>query len=61
MVKYRNCMKTNETTISKNIIHKGKVINFGVDEITLPNGNTTTREYVEHPGGAAILKMDLFT
>ena len=33
MVKYRNCMKTNETTISKNIIHKGKVINFGVDEI----------------------------
>lgn len=48
-------MKTSEKTIKKNIIYKGKVINFGVDDILLPNDKNATREYVEHPGGVGIL------
>ena len=27
----------------------GKVINLRVDTVKLPNGNTSTREIVEHP------------
>lgn len=54
-------MKTREKTIKRNILYKGKVVNFGVDNILLPNNKEGTREYVEHSGGAAILviKNDL--
>lgn len=50
-------MKTNEETLKKNIIYKGRVLNFGVDDVLLPNENKATREYVEHPGGAAVLAI----
>lgn len=50
-------MKLDEKTIKKNEIYKGRVINFNVDEIILPNGEPAKREYVEHPGGVAILAI----
>ena len=34
---------------------KGKMINLKVQKVQLPNGNTSMREIVEHPGGVAIV------
>lgn len=50
-------MKLEEKTLNKNRIYKGRVINFNLDEIELPNGEKATREFVEHPGGVAILAI----
>ncbi|AKL97984.1 NUDIX domain-containing protein [Endomicrobium proavitum] len=44
-----------EKLIKKNLIHKGKVLDFYCDEVKLPNGKTATREYLNHPGAAAVL------
>jgi len=34
---------------------RGKIINLKIQKVQLPNGNTSTREIVEHPGGVAII------
>lgn len=47
-----------EKTIATDRIYEGKVINFRVDTVTLPDGNTANRELVEHPGGVAIVALD---
>ena len=36
----------------------GRVIHVHVDTVELPNGNTSTREVVNHPGGVGILALD---
>ncbi len=41
---------------SKNIFH-GRVINLCVDEIELPNGHTSTREYLDHRGAVAVIAV----
>ncbi len=46
-----------EKTIKSNKIHEGRAINFRVDTVMLPNGKTTTREVVEHPGSVVIIPM----
>ena len=38
-------------------IYEGKVLNLRVDEVEIENGNTATREVVEHPGAAAIVPI----
>lgn len=50
-------MNLKETTVNKNYIFKGKIINVRRDDALLPNGNPCTREVVEHPGGACILAV----
>lgn len=47
-----------EKTISTDRIYNGKVINFRVDTVELPNGGTSLRELVEHPGGVGIVAVD---
>ncbi len=47
-----------EKTISSEKIYNGKVINFRVDTVKLPNGDTAKRELVEHPGGVGIVAVD---
>lgn len=37
---------------------KGKVIDFCIDEITLPNGQKAVREYIKHKGAAAVIPVD---
>lgn len=39
----------------KNKIYEGKAVDFYCDEVELPNGQTATREYLGHPGAAAVL------
>ena len=44
-----------EKQLKKNRIYKGKAIDFYCDEVELPNGQNATREYLGHPGAAAVL------
>lgn len=46
-----------EKTVSSKQIFKGKVISVKVDEVKLPNGNTSKREIVNHPGAVAIIAL----
>jgi len=47
-----------EQTISSEYLYKGKIVNLRFDKVSLQNGNTSTREIVEHPGGVCILALD---
>jgi len=46
-----------EKTISSEPIFSGKIITLQVDEVELPNGRTSKREIVKHPGAVAILPI----
>lgn len=46
-----------EEPVSSQRIYEGRVINFRVDTIRLPNGKTSTREIVEHRGAVAIVPI----
>lgn len=48
-------MQFKETTVSKNYIFKGKILNLRRDDIILPDGKPAIREIVEHSGGSCIL------
>ncbi|KAB8138395.1 NUDIX hydrolase [Gracilibacillus oryzae] len=45
-----------KTNKSKNIF-EGRIIKVQLDEVTLPNGKTSTREIVKHPGAVAIIAV----
>lgn len=45
-----------EKILKKNIVYSGTV-NFRADDITLPDGHNSVREYIEHPGAAAVLPL----
>lgn len=53
--KYQNLI---EITKSEETAYKGKFLEFNCDEVYLPNGETSMREYVNHPGAVAILVID---
>lgn len=46
-----------EKTLSRNEIFKGQIIDVVVDEVRLPNGQTSTRELVFHPGAVAVIPI----
>jgi ADP-ribose pyrophosphatase len=46
--------KLKETQLSTEQIYKGTLLDVRRDEITLPNGKTSAREYIKHPGAACI-------
>lgn len=46
-----------EKTLKTEKIFSGRVISIQVDEVELPNGNTSTRELVKHPGAVAIIAI----
>lgn len=46
-----------EKTISKEQIFSGKFIDLYVEDVELPNGKTSKREIVKHPGAVAILAV----
>ena len=50
-------MKLEEKKLNSRYIFHGKILNVRVDEVELPNGRTSTREVVEHPGGVGILAL----
>ncbi|MGQ5176531.1 ADP-ribose pyrophosphatase [Bacillus halotolerans] len=46
-----------EKTIAKELIFSGKVIDLYVEDVELPNGKTSKREIVKHPGAVAVLAV----
>ncbi|MGB9791179.1 MAG: NUDIX domain-containing protein [Thermacetogeniaceae bacterium] len=47
-----------EKTIASKDVFKGRIIKVRVDTVLLPDGNTATREVVEHPGAVVILAIN---
>ena len=51
-------MKTlKETTIKSKIIFQGKFLDVRYDEVELPNGKKSTREWINHPGASVIIPI----
>ncbi|MBM7646221.1 ADP-ribose pyrophosphatase [Scopulibacillus daqui] len=48
----------NEKTIHSKTIYEGKIIKVRVDDVTLPNGGTSKREIVDHPGAVAVIALN---
>lgn len=49
--------KFEEKTIHSQTIFTGKVISLKVDDVTLPNGATSKREIINHPGAVAVIAI----
>ena len=50
-------MNLEEKQLSAEYMYKGKIINLRRDKALLPNGNTATREVVEHNGGVCVAAL----
>ncbi len=50
-------MNLEETRIQSKRIFEGRVINVRVDEVRLQNGETSTREIVEHKGAVCVVPL----
>ncbi|WLR49657.1 NUDIX hydrolase [Bacillus tianshenii] len=46
-----------EKTLSSEKIFEGRIINLQVDDVELPNGKTSKREIIKHPGAVAIIAV----
>ncbi|MFC0558218.1 NUDIX hydrolase [Halalkalibacter alkalisediminis] len=46
-----------EKTTKTTEIFKGRVIELQIEEVELPNGKTSTREVVKHPGAVAVIPI----
>ncbi|ENQ3078862.1 NUDIX hydrolase [Bacillus sp. WLY-B-L8] len=46
-----------ERTVATEPIFDGRIIKVRVDEVVLPNGETSKREIVKHPGAVAIIAI----
>ena len=51
-------MDLTEKCLESREIYKGRILRLRVDTVALPNGKTSLREVVEHPGGVGILALD---
>lgn len=49
--------KFEEKTIHTKNIYDGQIIKLRVDDVTLPNGETSKRELITHQGGVAIIPV----
>ena len=50
-------MSTNHELIESQLPYQGSFFSVHVDRIRLPNGREATREFVRHPGAAAIVPL----
>ena len=50
-------MELFEKTVSSRLIFDGKVVHLFEDEVALPNGALSKREYIKHVGAVAILPL----
>ncbi|MEQ0565036.1 NUDIX hydrolase [Amycolatopsis sp. NEAU-NG30] len=46
------------TVASSRDVHIGRVVGLRIDEVVMPDGNTATREVIEHLGAVAIAALD---
>lgn len=47
-----------EKELNSERLYDGRIIKLRVDDVQLPDGSRSKREYVEHRGGAAVLPVD---
>lgn len=50
-------MQLHEDRIGGQHVFSGRVVNLKVDQIRLPNGHTSIREVIEHPGGVTVAAL----
>lgn len=50
-------MNLTEKTLSRTQYLDGRIIRVHVDKVELPNGHTSTREVVDHPGGVCVAAL----
>jgi ADP-ribose pyrophosphatase len=50
-------MKLREKFIQRVFDKPGPAIGFRIDEIRLPNGKKAVRQYIDHPGAAAVIPL----
>ena len=50
-------MNFEEKTIQRKTIFQGKIIDLYLDDVELPNGKTSIREIVKHPGAVAVIAI----
>ncbi|MFZ5477838.1 MAG: NUDIX hydrolase [Myxococcota bacterium] len=43
--------------MTRRVLHRGRVGEFGLEDVTLPNGVATTLEVLRHPGAAAVVPL----
>lgn len=46
-----------EHTLESSTVYQGKLLHVREDSVRLPDGNTSRREYIVHPGAAVMLAM----
>ncbi|SMO46673.1 NUDIX domain-containing protein [Fodinibius sediminis] len=46
-----------ERTISSKEVFSGRLLHVFFDEVSLPDGSRSTREWIKHPGAAAVLPV----
>ncbi|MFC0271504.1 NUDIX hydrolase [Metabacillus herbersteinensis] len=46
-----------EKTLSSKEIFSGRIIDLHLEEVELPNGKTSTREIIKHPGAVAVIAL----
>ncbi|MCF6408313.1 NUDIX domain-containing protein [Pseudalkalibacillus salsuginis] len=49
--------KLEEKTINSEVIYNGRIIDLHLEEVELPDGKTSQREVIKHPGAVAILAI----
>lgn len=49
--------KFEEKTIHSEKLFEGKIISLQVDDVLLPNGKTSKREIIKHPGAVAVIPI----
>ena len=49
--------KFEEKTIKTEYIYDGKIIKLQIDDVILPNGKTSKRELIKHPGAVAVIAI----
>ncbi len=47
-----------ETTVNSKELFRGVVANLFIDEVELPDGSHSTREYLKHNGAVAVIPVD---
>ena len=51
-------MELGEKTLASELIFDGRLLKFYRDEVETADGGRSVREYVRHPGGAAVVALD---
>lgn len=46
-----------EKQLSTSNVYDGRLLHVREDQVVLPNGNTTTREYIVHPGAVVVVPL----